>query len=156
MNNDPRFPRVVPIPGQVPWNGPGMQNSPRVGAIRNTVESVSRPSLVGGPSTDSGVFELHRYAKLNGEILFPCSTVSGLAAAAPTTYRNMLLLRNTDATDTIFVAFGSDATLQSVLALEPGVQVLFDTVVPQDDIFAIASANAPILAVAFSTINLPV
>ena len=148
----------MPFQGLRPWDGSGMPTGPRTGNVREVAgfDSLSRPSTPVGSSSRE-VYEMHRYAKLNGTLtLAISSTVSTPVIAAPTTYRNMLMLRNTDATDTIYVNFGNAASATSILTLAPGIQVLFDTVVPQDDIFAFASANSPVLAVAFSTISLPV
>ena len=157
MADDPRFPPIRRIPGLTPWDGPGLANTPRTGqSFGAPPDNLSRPGGSVSASSSLEIYELHRYAKLNGTLTFATSVASALVVAAPTTFRNMLLLRNTDATDTIYVNFGNDASLTSILALEPGIQILFDTVVPQDDIFAIASANTPVLAVAFSTIALPV
>lgn len=69
--------------------------------------------------------------------------------------RNLLGFRNASAgAQNIFIDFASEATAQSWLMLVPGQIILFDTVVPQDDLYAISSAAGGVLAYVYSTINL--
>jgi hypothetical protein len=65
----------------------------------------------------------------------------------------MLGFRNTSATsgENIFIGFGRNATTNSWLRLTPGTIVLFDTVVPQDDLYVIAEAGSPTLSYIYST-----
>lgn len=69
--------------------------------------------------------------------------------------RNLLGFRNASAgTQNLYIDFASEATAQSWLKLIPGQMILFDTVVPQDDLYAISDAAGGILAYVYSTINL--
>lgn len=100
------------------------------------------------------IIDPHRYGRLNGE-----QTIA-VAAASPGTQvltepderRNMLMMRNASTTANIYVAFGNLATTQSIIVLAPGIMILFDTVVPQDDVYAIADAASAFLTVAQSVI----
>jgi len=66
--------------------------------------------------------------------------------------RNFLGLRNASTTSQIlYVEFNSNATTGAWLAINPGTIVLFDTVVPQDDLYIISSAAGGVMAYAYST-----
>lgn len=137
--------------GRVPsMVGPVMGNSGGVGGI--TV-----------PPTSAGVFNLERYATINGSRSYPVGLVSAKLLDAPNTYRNFLHLRNASGVGgaNLYVEFGNDAVLDaagiagSILRLAPNEQFLCDAVVPQDDIYAIADAAGGLLVIAQSVISLP-
>ena len=66
--------------------------------------------------------------------------------------RNLLSFRNASAGgQTIYIEFNAQATTGAWLALTAGTIILFDAVVPQDDLYAIASAAGGQLAYAYST-----
>jgi hypothetical protein len=65
--------------------------------------------------------------------------------------RNTLAFRNASVTQIIFIGFGGNATTSSWLRITPGMIVLFDTVVPQDDLYVISDAASGVLAYAYST-----
>jgi hypothetical protein len=65
--------------------------------------------------------------------------------------RNLLILRNSSpGAQVIFVSFGTNASTVSVLRLTAGQTVLFDTVVPQNEVNAIADVAGAILTAANS------
>lgn len=97
------------------------------------------------------VREAHRYAQVNGSVVFQITAVSQNVLAAPQNFRNMLMLRNTSGAS-IFVDFGRDASQDAILNMPPGTTILFDTVVPQDDVYAFSPLGAT-LSIAFSNIN---
>jgi hypothetical protein len=66
--------------------------------------------------------------------------------------RNLLSFRNASAGgQTIYIEFNAQATTTAWLALTAGTIILFDAVVPQDDLYAIASGAGGQLAYAYST-----
>ena len=65
--------------------------------------------------------------------------------------RNLLSFRNASATQTLYIDFNSQATTGSWLALAAGAIILFDAVVPQDDLYVISSAAGGVLSYAYST-----
>ena len=66
--------------------------------------------------------------------------------------RNFLSFRNTSTGGQIlYIEFNSQATTNSWLALTAGTLIVFDTVVMQDDLYAISSAAGGQLAYAYST-----
>lgn len=66
--------------------------------------------------------------------------------------RNWLSIRNPSVAANLWVNFGAAASAQSWLILAPGEIVLFDTVVPQNDMWVLASATAGFISFAWSTI----
>lgn len=57
--------------------------------------------------------------------------------------RRLLILKNTDPTDTIYVSLDGDAATTDDLSLPPGEGIVLDVCVPTNAIKAIASANTP-------------
>ena len=72
---------------------------------------------------------------------------------APQGKRNLLGLRNPNAAGTIYIDFGQSASALSWLALAPGVQMLFDEVVSQDDLYCFGSQAGLTLCFAYSNIS---
>ena len=71
---------------------------------------------------------------------------------APIGKRNFLGFRNASTGGQIlYIDFNSQATTSAWLALTPGTLVLFDTVVPQDDLYVISDLAGAVLAYAYST-----
>ena len=107
-----------------------------------------------GARRPAEVYDPHRYAKFSGEqyVSVPVDAPGILALVAPDTRRNSLIVRNTSATANIFIAFGSGASSASIIRLTPNTMILFDTVVPQDDVWAIADAASATLTIAQSVI----
>jgi hypothetical protein len=69
----------------------------------------------------------------------------------PTGRRNMLGLRNASAgAQILYIGFNQDAVSTSWLSLTAGTIVLFDDVVPQDDLYVLSSLAGGILAYAYS------
>lgn len=98
--------------------------------------------------SDMVVIDAHRYAKLI-DLSIPVTTTSFRFLDQPIGKRNFLLFRNAGA-NVIYIGFAGDASANSTLQIAVGVSVLFDVVVPQDDLY-VASAGASILAYAYST-----
>lgn len=105
----------------------------------------------------ANIKDAHRYAFLTGLTVLP-TTTSQKFLDQPVGLRNMLLLRNNETAGgaNFYVEFGKNATTTTTLRLEPGQSVLFDTVVPQDDLYVIADAavTAP-LSYSYSNIANP-
>ena len=98
------------------------------------------------------VSENYRYASII-DLTFTATTTSTKFLDAPIGRRNILGFRNTSgvAGQIIYIGFGRDATANSWLAMVPGQITLFDTVVPQDDLYALAATGTPTLAYIYST-----
>lgn len=124
----------------------GMPNGPR--RMRN---GRARSSSAGEPIAE--VFDPARFAELSGEISAPVGVTSALVLIGPASLRNMLGFRNASASATaiVYVAFGGAATLNSWLYLAQNQMILFDAVVPQDDIYAISNEAGAKLTIVQST-----
>lgn len=144
-----RFPRVQPLSTRVPWSAPGtieaLPQSSRAAA------AIASGSVVQARDA-APVRESHRYAQINGSVVFQTIPESALILPAPQNFRNLLMLRNAGAT-AILIDFGRDATASSTIELQPNQIILFDTVVPQDDTYAISPGGISTLSVSFSNIN---
>jgi len=151
--SDDRFPPVHPGPFLDPWPG---GRGPRL--TRPRAEGF--PSQAGGgllvPPGTPQTFTQQAIAQIGGTKVFPVSTASQKIVDAPSSYRNYLLIRNSSATDTavIYIDFGADATLNSAVILAQNEVILFDAVVPQDDIYVIGN-EAGQVSVMWSVIQLP-
>ena len=66
--------------------------------------------------------------------------------------RNTLGFRNSStASQVIYIGFGGNATTSSWLQINVGTLVLFDTVVPQDDLYVISDVTGGVLNYVYST-----
>jgi hypothetical protein len=95
--------------------------------------------------------EVYRYASVTS-LSQVIGTTSIKFLDQPIGKRNFLGFRNASTSNQIiYIDFSSQATVNSWLQLTPGTTILFDTVVPQDDLYAIADAAGGQLAYAYST-----
>ncbi len=133
------------MPALVPWGVPQTQIA-RPNGVPTGQRGPNRPGV-------SEVYEPHRYATLNGSTNLAVAQTSALVLSSPTVRRNFLGFRNTSATANVFLEFGNDASQNSVFKLTPGTMILFDTVCPQDDVYAIADAVSAFLSVTYSNVS---
>jgi hypothetical protein len=143
------FPPVRPLPSLTPWSAP--QTIEAVPEIRTMRPAIASGAVVQA-SDSMPVREAHRYAQINGSLVYGTTAGSQLVLAAPQNYRNLLMMRNAGAT-AIYIEFGRDASPESTIQLQPNQTILFDTVVPQDDVSAISPGGASTLSISFSNIN---
>lgn len=97
--------------------------------------------------------EDHRYATIIDTSLDISNTLSQKILDQPNGRRNFLMFRNTSATANIFIGFGKVASAVSTLMLVPLQSVIFDVVVQQDDVWALASAANGTLSFSYSNIG---
>lgn len=146
--------------GRYPWLGPDQIQQDRSFPTQPGQIPVLPHRPMGsrfGPSRSepdtARTFDLHHYAKFNGEIAVAVPNGSAIQVAGqPSTLRNMMQMRNASATANVYVSFGGSASLNSLLKLLPGDQILYDVVCPQDDVSAYADAASALLVFAQSTI----
>lgn len=110
----------------------------------------------GGPLSGYGAepfFNPHAYAQVI-EGTFVVTLASQKFLDQPDSWRNILMIRNSSAAANIYVSFGRDASVTgSIIRLSSNQILLFDTVVPQDDLYVIGDAAGSI-AYGYSTIVL--
>jgi hypothetical protein len=153
--NNPNFPPVQWISPLEPFESPtllpaGPHNLPRDGLQR--ARTVGAPNTVQNfdPAATYNVREAHRYATLT-DLSLTVGTTSVKFLDEPTGRRNMLGLRNASAgAQILYIGFNQDAVSTSWLSLTAGTIVLFDDVVPQDDLYVLSSLAGGILAYAYS------
>lgn len=135
------------IDQRLPWSAPST-----LGPAPHNLPSRPNPTTVQQPFIPDtvAVREVYRYASLQ-DLQVTVGTTSFKFLDAPIGKRNMLGFRNASTSQTIYIGFGRDATTNSWLALSPGTIILFDTVCPQDDLYAVASAAGATLAYIYST-----
>lgn len=143
------FPPVRPLPALTPWSAP--QTIEAVPEIRTMRPAIASGAVVQA-SESAPVREAHRYAQINGSVVYAITTQSQLVLPAPQNFRNMLILRNV-AGNPINLDFGRDADANAPIQLVAGGILVFDTVVPQDDIFAIGIGGTATLSMGFSNLN---
>lgn len=143
------FPRVRPLATFKPWQAP--QSLDAVPQERQLAPAIASGAVVQARDA-TATREPHRYATLNGSLVFQVTTLSQLVLPAPQNYRNMLMMRNVGA-NVLYIEFGRDASTNATIQLQPNQILLFDTVVPQDDVSAIAGAGTSTLSLSFSNIN---
>ena len=110
-----------------------------------TLPGVARKGRLSSPGAGA-IVEVrtdHAYATVT-DTAVAVTTASAKFLDSPTGLRNLLMLRNSSATATVFIGFGRDATTQSTLQIAAGQTVIFDTVVPQDDLYVIGDAAGSI------------
>lgn len=121
----------------------------------NTMLPGSVPSSGALSQSAQSIRDSHHYANIIG------GTVNCLLAgvvvptflAAPITKRNLLSLRNSSpGAQNLFIDFARQASAQSWLVIPPGGLVIFDEVVPQDDLYVSCNVAGGVLAFGYSTI----
>ncbi len=144
------IPQVEYLSPLEPWDSPQyIPPSP------HNLPSRPDPAVAGTADFGAGEFsvrEPYRYASLV-DLTVTATTTSFKFLDQPIGKRNILAFRNTSGApgEIIYIGFGRDATTNSWLAIVPGQIVLFDTVVPQDDLYVISATGTPVLAYIYST-----
>jgi hypothetical protein len=132
------------VPQYIPPSPNNLPVRPEPGAAPNTTQTVA-----SGQTVDTR--EVYRYASVV-TVSLNVGTASIKFLDAPIGKRNFLGFRNASTgTQILYIDFNANATTGAWLALAAGTLVLFDTVVPQDDLYVISSAAGGILAYAYST-----
>jgi len=145
------FPPVQYVSDLLPWESPlfipgsphNLPSRPEPGLQTTTRNTASADT--------QNIREIYRYASVTS-LSVTIGTTSFKFLDQPIGKRNFLGFRNAStASQNIYIDFSSQATTGSWLLLAPGTTILFDTVVPQDDLYAIADAAGGQLAYAYST-----
>ena len=155
MATNPNFPQVNWLSPLEAWSSPTFIS----GAPHNLPKDTASSAIATAQNTAQFSFdgqtinarETYRYASLQ-DISLTVGTTSVKFLDAPIGKRNMLGFRNASTgTQNIFIGFGAQATTSAWMKLMPGQIVLFDDVVPQDDLYVIADGASATFAYAYST-----
>lgn len=135
-----------------PWQSPSyIPGAPHNLAKRPEPGSTASAAGLVAAGDTWNVREQYRYASLVTATL-TVGTTSVKFLDQPIGKRNMLGFRNASTGgQVLYVEFNAQATTGTWLAIQPGSIILFDTVVPQDDLYVIADVAGASLAYAYST-----
>lgn len=128
-----------------PWRGPNF-TPPLPGRPVNPNNTNFDQSATQPPIPNDGVEAVRedfRFAHINNITLIapfvtpaPNQPGSILFLSQPNTKRNFLGLRNLMNAGILYIDFGQPASQNSLIAVQPGQLIIFDSVVPQDDLWA--------------------
>lgn len=146
-------PPVSPLPTLEPWQAPQtLLQAPRLDPPSQG-PMIGRGGFAMPGAGASPVRDPHHYALLSGSASIVVGTSSLLILASPPTYRNMIVARNCGATN-LYIDFGSDADpARTPIRLVPNAILIFDSVVPQDDVFCISDAAGGIIGISYSNVT---
>jgi len=145
------FPPVGWLNKRVPWTNPQYVPGYPHNLPAKADAAVQTTSNFPGYVDSVSVTEPYRFASFV-DLSIITSTTSVKFLDQPIGKRNTLGFRNAStANQVIYIGFGGNATTGSWLQINPGTIVLFDTVVPQDDLYVISDVTAGVLAYVYST-----
>jgi len=139
------------LPSGYPHNLPPLRDQAKWSPFTGLTPGEIPPSgIVPGPG--AGIYDPHHYASLiQGVIAVGLASVQLITE--PSGHRNFLSIRNSSpASELIFVSFGTPALTSSWLRLTVNQIVLFDEVVPQNDVYVISDTATGQVSFAFSNI----
>ena len=154
---DNNFPPVGWLNRREPWSSPqyvpGYPHNLPAKADAGLPSGVGSPTSTNFPGYSStvNITDPYRFASfVDLSIITTIFSVKFLDQ--PIGKRNTLGFRNAStANQVIYIGFGGNATTGSWLQINPGTIVLFDTVVPQDDLYVISDVTGGVLAYVYST-----
>lgn len=172
MAGDPRFPPLThpqQSAGLVPYDAPQTliklrgDVTGRAGVFPSAAGGSAyapgnAPPVNGVPVQVTWVASAHQYAWVTTQ-QFAVGLASILTITEPVNFRNFLAIRNasSSATADIYIDFGRPASVSdSWLRLQKDEMVLFDAVVPQNDVYVICDEAGGSVVVAYSNIALQV
>lgn len=149
INDD--FPPVNWLNRRVPWQAPQyIPNYPHNLPAKADAAVATTTNFPGYASAVS-ITDPYRFASFV-DLTITTTTISVKFLDQPIGKRNTLGFRNASTGgQVIFIGFNAAATTSSFLSISPGVIVLFDTVVPQDDIYVISNVTGGVLSYIYST-----
>lgn len=149
---DPNFPPVEWVSPLEAWSSPTfMPGAPHNLPKENNIAQAQNTSQFAFTGDTINARETYRYASLQ-DVALTVGTTSVKFLDAPIGKRNMLAFRNASTgVQNLFIGFGAQASTLNWLKIAPGGLILFDAVVPQDDLYVIADAAAATLVYAYST-----
>lgn len=135
----------------LPWSSPTYIPGAPHNLPKREQQTTSERSGISFSGESVSVKNNYQYASLVTAGL-TVGTTSIKFLDQPIGKRNLLSFRNAStAGQILYIEFNAQATTSAWLALTAGTIILFDAVVPQDDLYVIASAASGTLAYAYST-----
>lgn len=148
---NPDFPPVQWLSQREPWQAPQyMPHYPHNLPAKADAAVATTTNFPGYASTVA-ITDPYRFSSIV-DLTIVTTTASVKFLDQPIGKRNTLGFRNASTSNqVIYIGFGGNATTGSWLQINPGTIVLFDTVVPQDDLYVISDVTAGVLAYVYST-----
>lgn len=134
----------------LPWSNPNFIPGAPHNLPSRPDAAVAASTSAGVPGDTFNIRENYRYASLI-TVSLTVGTTSLKFLDQPIGKRNFLGFRNASGTQNLYIEFNGTATTGSWLQLTPGAIVVFDSVVPQDDLYVVADAAGVTFAYAYST-----
>ena len=133
-----------------PWESPSyIPGSPHNLPVRPLPGQTTSDTYLSSADATVDIRDVYRYASIV-TINITVGTTSVKFLDSPIGKRNFLGFRNVGLT-TIYIDFNQNASTTAWLALTSGTIILLDTVVPQDDLYALSSGAGGSLTYAYST-----
>jgi len=152
MATNPDFPQVNWLSPLEAWSSPTfLSGAPHNLPKEASIAAAQQTAQFSFEGQTINARETYRYASLQ-DVAITVGTTSIKFLDAPIGKRNMLGFRNASTgTQNLYIGFGAQATTSNWMKIAPGGIVLFDAVVPQDDLYVIADAASATFAYAYST-----
>ncbi len=148
---DNNFPPVNWLNRREPWSAPQYVPGYPHNLPAKADAVVQTTTNFPGYSSTVSITDPYRFASIV-DLSIITTTASVKFLDQPIGKRNTLGFRNAStASQVIYIGFGGNASTGSWLQINPGSIVLFDSVVPQDDLYVISDITAGVLAYVYST-----
>ena len=145
------FPPVDWLNKRVPWTNPQYVPGYPHNLPAKADAAVQTTTNFPGYSSTVAITDAYRFASFV-DLSIITTTTSVKFLDQPIGKRNTLGFRNSSTTNqVIYIGFGGNATTSSWLQINVGTLVLFDTVVPQDDLYVISDVTGGVLNYVYST-----
>jgi hypothetical protein len=145
------FPPVDWLNKRVPWTNPQYIPQYPHNLPAKADAAVQTTTNFPGYSSTVSITDPYRFASFV-DLSIITTTTSVKFLDQPIGKRNTLGFRNASTTNqVIYIGFGGNATTSSWLQINVGTLVLFDTVVPQDDLYVISDVTGGVLNYVYST-----
>jgi hypothetical protein len=148
---NPDFPPVGWLNRREPWTNPQFIPPYPHNLPAKADAAVQTTTNFPGYSSTVSITDPYRFASFV-DLSIITTTLSVKFLDQPIGKRNTLGFRNASTSNqVVYIGFGGNASTSSWLQINPGVIVLFDSVVPQDDLYVISDVTAGVLAYVYST-----
>jgi len=148
---DNNFPPVGWLNKREPWSSPQYVPGYPHNLPAKADAAVQTTTNFPGYSSTVSITDPYRFASFV-DLSIITTIISVKFLDQPIGKRNTLGFRNSStASQVIYIGFGGNATTGSWLQINVGTLVLFDTVVPQDDLYVISDVTGGVLNYVYST-----
>jgi len=148
---DNNFPPVGWLNKREPWSSPQYVPGYPHNLPAKADAAVQTTTNFPGYSSTVSITDPYRFASFV-DLSIITTIISVKFLDQPIGKRNTLGFRNSSTTNqVIYIGFGGNATTSSWLQINVGTLVLFDTVVPQDDLYVISDVTGGVLNYVYST-----